>query len=126
VQVLLIDDHPIIRLALGRLIAHRWPSAQVLEADTVAGGLRLLECITPIAVVWNLSLPATMRREGIQRIRDGASGVPMLVLGGTRDECSDADLQCRGLTAVVLDDTGTHQVLAALSSIIDNCGPEEA
>jgi DNA-binding NarL/FixJ family response regulator len=51
VKVLIVDDHPIVRMGVRRLIETEWPQAAVDEADTIAAAVEALGRAMPHIVI---------------------------------------------------------------------------
>lgn len=79
--ILVVDDHPLAREAVTRLVADLDPEATVLEADSLAAACQVLETDTQIALaVVEVALPGVHGLEALARLREARPGLPMLVL----------------------------------------------
>lgn len=79
-KILLLEDHPIVRLGVRQLISRRWPDADVVEASTLAAALQTLRDGEPDAAVVDLNLPDTDGLESVIRLRRAAPRLRILVL----------------------------------------------
>lgn len=79
-KILIVDDHPIIRQGLMRLIAQQEPDLQVCEgADNVADAFRQVQEIRPDLVLVDISLKDSHGIELISQIKGFDERIKMLV-----------------------------------------------
>ena len=78
-QVLLVEDHPIVRDGLKRLLA-ALPDAQVREETTGRGALKAVRASQPDLVILDLNLPDMGGLDVLARLKREASAPPVLVL----------------------------------------------
>ena len=78
-KILIVDDHPIVRTGLRRLLADR-PDLALCEAATGKEGLALLRDERPDLVILDLNLPGIGGLELIKRIKLEESAPRILVL----------------------------------------------
>jgi DNA-binding NarL/FixJ family response regulator len=108
-RILLIDDHPPVRLGTRSLILQAYPVAEVVEAGNAADALKLLEHRTFELVFLDLRLP---EREGatellevgkqtLQRIRE-MDGPPVVIMTGEgRDRSLVEEMMALGAATFV-------------------------
>lgn len=93
-SVLLVDDHPLVRLGFRALVAaQREPlehAMTMLEAGTLAEALTLLEMHADriAVVVLDLSLPDTNGLDGLMTLRKAHPASTIVVLSGTASEAT--------------------------------------
>lgn len=80
VRVMVVDDHPLIRLGLSRFIEAQEDLSVVAEADGYGEALRQLAAARPDLVTMDLSIRGGDGVELIRRIRDEAPAVRILVV----------------------------------------------
>ncbi len=83
IRVLIVDDHPLVRRGLARLLS-RAGMEPVGEAATGEGGLRLAEELEPDVVLWDLAMPGG-GLGAIQRLRAAAPKARVLILTALDD-----------------------------------------
>jgi two-component system invasion response regulator UvrY len=78
-KILIVDDHPIVRAGLRRLIAAE-PRAEVLEAPDAKAALSIFREQRPALVVLDLNLPGMGGLEVIARLKTADPAARILVL----------------------------------------------
>jgi len=87
-NVLIADDHPMVRDALRRTLLLVQPDAVVHEADGFAGALRVLDEQRPALALMDLHMPGLDRAspiEGVRRLRLLHPAVKLVVVSGEDD-----------------------------------------
>jgi DNA-binding NarL/FixJ family response regulator len=85
-KILTVDDHPLTREALARIIADLGSGAEVLEADSIAAAQDRLALHPDVAlVVLDATLPDSAGIEGLERLMRTRPNVPVLVLAAQDD-----------------------------------------
>jgi two-component system, NarL family, invasion response regulator UvrY len=79
-NVLLVDDHSMIRFGVRQLILNRWPDAHIEEASTLATALALVRSKLWTVVIADLSLPDAQGIECVAQLRRAAPKLALLVL----------------------------------------------
>ena len=67
-RLLLVDDHPLMRVGVAHLVREEWPDAIIDEAATIAAALERIAAARPDLVVLDLSLPDASGLEGASRV----------------------------------------------------------
>jgi DNA-binding NarL/FixJ family response regulator len=78
-QILIVDDHPVVRAGLRRLLETE-PGCEIGEAADGREAIRLCKAHHPAVVVLDLNLPGLGGLETIARMRSADPGVRVLVL----------------------------------------------
>ncbi|NBV85020.1 MAG: DNA-binding response regulator [Verrucomicrobia bacterium] len=117
-KILVIDDHPIVRQGVSRLIAEENHFLVCGEASTWGEAMDLLAATRPDAVVLDISLG---KRMGLDLIREMTALVPelrILVLS-MHDEMVYAERSLRaGAHGYLMKSDATHKIPAALDHIL--------
>lgn len=79
-RVLIVDDHPVVRLGIRQLLADEPDLAICGEAESAQQALRLAAAEAPDLAIVDLSLPDSHGLELIRALRDAAPSVAVLVL----------------------------------------------
>jgi DNA-binding NarL/FixJ family response regulator len=74
-KVLVVDDHPVVRLGVMRLIEQAWPDAHITEAETVAAAKN---CIAQ-------QMPDADDTGALTQLQRVAKGAPILVLSQSNE-----------------------------------------
>ena len=85
ITVLIADDHPMVRDALARTLRSVEPEAQVVEAADYAGAEAALLAHQPVLALVDLHMPGMDGAEGVRRLRQRFSAVPVVVASGEDD-----------------------------------------
>jgi DNA-binding NarL/FixJ family response regulator len=85
-HLLIVDDHPLFRDALGSAVGLAYPEATLHEADGIAGACAVLDAQDAIEIVLlDLSMQGVSGFEGLVAIRARAPRIPILVVSGLED-----------------------------------------
>lgn len=79
-RVFILDDHPVVRQGVARMIEQEADMTVCGEAETPADALRLIGSTNPTIILADLSLGATPGLEMIRQIRSSFPHLPVLVL----------------------------------------------
>jgi two-component system NarL family response regulator len=138
VVVLLVDDHPVVPLALRSLIEGRFPGVRALQAANLRQARSLYQDEPNLAAtVLDLRLPDVAGLEGISELRALRAEVPIIVFTGLDSEplrrsaatLGAAALVCKSENAtILLDKLGALLVdrLPQLSAVLDGAGSPRA
>lgn len=115
-RVLLVDDHPLVRAGARRLIADRWPNAELVEAGTLAEALAALNGCT--LAVLDLSLPDASGLEALVKLRRRAPAVPLLVLSMHAEEAYAARALQLGASGYLPKDRASEELVTAVQRLL--------
>jgi DNA-binding NarL/FixJ family response regulator len=79
-RILVVDDHPIVRLGLRQMISGTSDLSVCCEADTAESALRLARSSKPDLVIVDLSLGNVTGLDLVRALHDADPGLPVLVL----------------------------------------------
>lgn len=117
-NILIVDDHPLLRDGLHRLINGEDGLRVCGVAGCVQEALALIEATTPDLVITDLSLPG---RNGLELIKDIAAthpGIPVIVLS-VHDEMIYAERVLRaGGRGYLMKDTPPERMLEAVRTVL--------
>lgn len=118
-QVYLVDDHPIVRQGLIKLIEQE-PRLEVCgEADCVSDALEAIKRIGPDVVLVDISLEDSNGLELIKVIDDLGLQIPMLVLS-MHDETLYAEHALRaGASGYVMKQAAANTLIQAIEKVLD-------
>ena len=117
-RIFLVDDHPMLREGLQRLIEQH-PGWQVCgESDTAAGGLEAILRLAPDLVITDISLPDKNGLELIKDLQALSPTIPFLVFS-MHDEMLYAERAMRaGAKGYLMKGTTTDALAEAIASIL--------
>jgi two-component system, NarL family, invasion response regulator UvrY len=119
VKFLIVDDHPVTRLGVRQLILGRWPSAGVVEAETLAEAAQRFAEGGADAIVFDLQLPDAIGLDGVTRMVRLVRGVPILVLSQASEATYAARLMQIGARGYLQKDRSGNELVTALQRLID-------
>jgi len=118
-RVLIVDDHPIVRQGLKRLIEQERDLVVCGEAETVREARQLIRDTAPDVVIVDLLL---RQSDGIELVRDVHAhhpALPMLVLS-MHDEAIYAErMLAAGASGYIMKQAAGDQFLTALRRVLD-------
>ncbi len=117
-KILLLEDHPVVRIGLHQLIAQRWPEAEIVETTTLEDALAQVRHDGLQAAVVDLNLPDAKGLESVTRLRRAAPALRLLVLS-LHEEAAYASrvLQLGAWGYLTKNQAGT-ELVAALERIL--------
>jgi DNA-binding NarL/FixJ family response regulator len=118
-QVLIVDDHPIVRHGLALLI-NREPDLMVCgEADNAQSATQAIVSLRPDLVILDISLGGPDGLELLKQIRRCNTDLPVLVLS-MHDETIYSERVLRaGANGYMMKHEATHRVLTAIRCILE-------
>jgi two-component system, NarL family, invasion response regulator UvrY len=116
VKVLLVDDHPIVRAGLRRLLADEF-EADIREAPDGRAALDAFREQRPDVVVLDLNLPGIGGIDVIARLRAADAGARVLVLSMHNDAVHVARALQAGAAGYVGKDAPPEEILSAIRRV---------
>lgn len=118
IKVLLVDDHPVVRAGLGRLIDQQADMVVSGEAESASEALRVMADDEPTLAIVDISLKNSSGIELIKDIKVRHPDVPVLVLS-MHDESFYAERVLRaGARGYVTKEEAASKVLEAIRRIL--------
>jgi DNA-binding NarL/FixJ family response regulator len=116
-NVFVVDDHPVLRQGLGRLINDQPDMVMCGEADSPVDAMRLLPAAQADVVIVDLTLRGGDGLELCKQIRDRFSSLPILVVS-MHDEGLYAERALKaGARGYVMKQEPQENVLAAIRTV---------
>ena len=117
-QILIVDDHPMMRRGLMHLISQD-PELEVCgEAETANQALTLLQSLTPDLVVADLTIPG---KSGLELVKDMRALHPSIavLVASMHDESFYADRVLRaGARGYIMKNEGPAKMLQAIHQVL--------
>lgn len=118
-RALIVDDHPVVRRGLRRVLELEWDDAHVTEADTLAQALRAFDESRPDIVVLDANLPDAHGTEALARMRRVSGEVPILMLSRSREATHAQRLLQMGAAGCVSKDRTGEELIPAITRVMD-------
>ena len=121
-----VDDHPLVRQAIGMLLRRLKPASKVVELEKYSElQAALIKNGEPELFVLDLLLPGVKGASAIQEVKGMYPATPLVVLsampsGEARDACLEA-----GADLYIEKSTGTSEISAAIQDILKMEGAED-
>ncbi|WP_183098941.1 response regulator [Nocardioides pelophilus] len=117
IDVVLVDDHPLVRAGLAGLISSSTDDIRVVgEAATGEEALALVGETDPDVVLMDLSMPGVDGVEATRRITAAGHGCAVVVLTSFSDSARVGAAVAAGAVGYLLKDSEPDAVLAAIRS----------
>ncbi len=119
-RVLIADDHPLFRAALGRALAQCLPDAEVNESQTLAETLESLEGHPDTdLVLLDLMMPGSKGLAGLAAIRCHHPTVAVVVVSGMEDARVVRRVLDHGAAGFIPKSARLEDITAALEAVLD-------
>ena len=116
-QILLIDDHALIRSGLRMVVQSGVPGAVLREAASIAEALRDVEgapAYTPHLVLLDIELPGLNGLDGLTVLRKRWPEAPVVMLSSHTEPETVRDALARGAVAYVAKSEPSEKIIAAV------------
>ena len=119
IRLLLVDDHPVVRLGL-RTLLERSPRIHVVgEASTAAGAMELTTRVKPNLVLLDVQLPDGSGFDVCRRIQSLPGDIRVLILTSFADEETVLQSISSGADGFLLKDIKGEQLIQSVEQIAD-------
>jgi DNA-binding NarL/FixJ family response regulator len=117
-RILIVDDHPIVREGLAKLIDQEWDMTVCGQAEDAHQALKAVTTLNPDLVIVDISLKETSGMDLIKDIKDRHAGLPVLTLS-MHDESLYAERALRaGAQGYIMKQEAPEMVVAAIRSVL--------
>ena len=117
-RVLIVDDHPLVRDGLRSLMTVSFDDCTVFEASTIAEAIECIEHEDELDVVMlDLHVPDACGFDGLTRIRERFSALPVIVVSAATDRRDIRGALDAGAAGFIPKSTKRSGVVAALQSV---------
>ena len=118
VNVLLADDHPIVRQGLRNLLASEPDFKVIGEASDGLKAIELVNELRPDVLVVDLMMPALNGLEVIRRAKHDLPDLRIIVLSMQNADAYIVDSFKLGASGYVLKDTGPAELIQAIRDVV--------
>jgi two-component system, NarL family, invasion response regulator UvrY len=122
-RILLVDDHPVVRLGVGQILRNAFASATIGEAADASQALAELRSAPWEIVLLDLSMPGTGGLELLKDLRREKPRVPILVLSMHPAEQFAARALRAGAVGYVTKDAAPTELATAVQRILSGDPP---
>ncbi|PMR73398.1 LuxR C-terminal-related transcriptional regulator [Billgrantia endophytica] len=117
--LMVADDHPLFRDALGAVLAMGLPQCRLLEAGSLAGALHQLADHDDLdLLLLDLDLPDAEGLAGLAQLRDALPDLPVAILSAEQDRRIVLEAIDMGAVGYIPKSTPRDALLAALTHIL--------
>lgn len=118
-SLLVADDHPLFRDALQAVISGSLIDCQLLEAESLADAMSLIEQHAALdLLLLDLSLPDAEGLEGLTRLREAFPWLPVAIISAHQDRQLVLDAITLGAVGYIPKSTPREALLEALAQIL--------
>lgn len=118
VDFLLVDDHPMMRGGIARVLLEHWPDAILQEAASLLEALALVSARLPSLVLLDLTLPDSSGLEGLVTMRKRLPQTPVLVLTMHDESAYAVRSMQAGADGFLSKDQAGEELIAAVSELL--------
>jgi len=118
-NILLIDDHAVVRKGLRSILEEEFNDIQVDETGTGHEGIKLLRKSLPDAVVLDISLPDMNGLEVLKRIRMDWPSLPVLILSIYGEDQYGVRMMRCGASGYLAKSSAPEHLVIALKKVIN-------
>lgn len=119
-RILIVDDHPINRLLLRRVLLSHWPAAKVYEAQDGGQAVALTSQLALDVVLMDMVMAGIDGIEATRAIRAGATGAGLVILGLTANIHPPdlSNFNASGLDGIMLKPFDRDQLLKKIEALV--------
>ena len=117
-NILLIDDHAVVRKGLKAILEEEFTDITVAEADTGRDGIRQVRECPPEAVVLDIGLPDMNGLEVLKRIRLDWPKLPVLILSIYGEDQYGVRMMRSGASGYLAKSSAPELLVKALKKVI--------
>lgn len=119
VKILIVDDHPLVRDAMSRIVAELAPVIEVMQAADCARGLELARDVRDVdLVLLDLNLPGMRGFEALERFRREHPALPVVVVSMYHDGDTVREVIRRGAMGFIPKVCSKEVILGALRLVL--------
>jgi DNA-binding NarL/FixJ family response regulator len=118
-QVLIADDHPLMRSALAQAVTQAFPGVEVLEAARFDDLGAALETAAPELVLLDLHMPGMSGFIGLMMLRAEHPEIPVIVVSASEDAATVRRSLDYGASGFVPKSAPLGQVAEAIRAVLD-------
>ena len=122
--ILIADDHPLFRQALGLAVGKVLPGARIIEAGTLAAAAHAVtEADDLRLIILDLKMPGAVGYSGIALLHAERPSVPILVISSAEGQAAAQEAQAFGAIGFLSKNTDLAAIEAAIAGILGGAKP---
>jgi DNA-binding NarL/FixJ family response regulator len=123
IQLVLVDDHPLIRAGVRTMLENDWGMEVIAETDTIDAALTFCRQRRPNVVLMDLDLPAPGLMQGVQRLRRECSDCAVVILAHRADDEDLFQAVMAGASGHIVDDAQPAELFSTIRRAADGEEP---
>jgi DNA-binding NarL/FixJ family response regulator len=120
IRIVMADDHQIVRQGVRTLLASEPDMEVVGEAENGRDTLRLVQELSPLVVVMDISMPDLNGIEATRQIVSQNSGVKIVALSMHSDSFFVLNMLKAGASGYLLKDCAVDELVKAIRTVVAN------
>ncbi|RTR07241.1 response regulator [Halomonas nitroreducens] len=119
-KLLIADDHPLFREAIGRVIRDGFDAAEVLETQDLESTLAMtIEHDDLDLILLDLNMPGMHGLGGLLRLRNEAPTIPVVIISAEEDKQVILQAVTYGAVGFITKSSPREQMTKAITQILD-------
>ncbi|WP_026632859.1 response regulator [Dyadobacter alkalitolerans] len=118
-RVLLVKDHPLIRVGLELLVREVYPRSQVVHATDFAQAVNNIKAQLFNFIILDIGIPGGNTEEMIKTIKEMQTAVPILVYTSYDDQLYGLTYISAGADSLLSKDAPSDQIKATIKILVE-------
>ena len=118
-NILIVDDHSLIREGIATMIRNVLPNARIEQADSCEGALVAARHQVFDLVFLDLMLPDQPGMVALKRLREGYPALPVVIVSGQEDKATVMQALDLGAKSFVPKSADSTKVRLAIETVLD-------
>lgn len=118
-KILVADDHPLYREAVGRVIASDFEYSEVIEASDLDSVLKIARKNEDLALILlDLDVPGMHRLDGLAMLRNESPTIPVLIVSAKENKIAALQAISYGAVGFITKSSPRSEITAAIQQIL--------
>ena len=118
IRVMIVDDHPVMRIGLKGVLGQSGEFEVVGEATDGEEAVRLAAEVSPDVVVMDVMMPKVDGVEACRQIMEASPDTKVVMLTASNEETAVVEAVAAGATGYLQKETGRERLLAAVRDVV--------